>query len=513
MPSPMRTSHAADELAKRRKQRPLRWIIPIAVGLIIVIAGVFLFLKRQKSPEETGAPEAVPIRSIAVLPFIDMSQEKDQEWFCDGMADAILNALTHVGELKVPARTSAFAFKGTQAGIPEIGERLGVESVLEGSVIKSGTRMTITAQLIAVDDGFHIWSETYERDTGDAYPLIREISLAIVDALRISLLEEEKAAVEKQYTDDPRAYELYLLSRNSKGITLERKLEYLEEAVERDPDFAPAYVEICQTYWSMGSYQIMTWEEASTRAMEALDTALALDDALAEAHVTLARMKDANWEWEAAEREFRRALELNPGSAEVHRHYAGYLRYHERGEEALKEIETALELNPLYISSYVEAIAINIVLERYDAALEAFGKGTAIDPGNGYLYQHLGRLYRRQGRYGEAIEAFRKQYELSGRKGPNFNLGLTYAFAGEREKAETVLGEVVKLYEKNMAIPQYIALFHIAFGDHDTAFEWLERAYADSLLSSMIISDYEYDPIRGDPRYRELLKKMGLPTE
>jgi len=268
--------------------------------------------------------------SIAVLPFRDMSPQKDQDYFCEGMAEELINALTKIEGLHVAARTSAFQFKGKDLNVRRIGEELGVKTVLEGSVRKAGNRLRITAQLINISDGYHIWSDKYDRDIEDIFAIQDEISLAIVDNLKLKLLKKEKAQLMKRYTEDQEAYSLYLKgryfwNRRYEGGLL-KGIEYFQKAIEKDPSFAPAYAGIADCYCLMGMYNWNPPKEAYPKAKAATLRALEIDDTLPEAHASLGWIKMFyDWDWAAAERAFQRAIELNPNYATAHNWYAMFL--------------------------------------------------------------------------------------------------------------------------------------------------------------------------------------------
>ena len=292
MPPPHKKSFAAEQLALRQQKKvsPVVWVL---VGVVVVALVVGGFVVYQRSVQEQVETEAQKIKSIAVLPFRDMSPKKDNEWFCDGIADAILSKLTFVGDIKVPASTSSFSFKGKDTSIIDIGKQLYVESVLEGSVIKSGNRLRITAQLIKADDGFHIWSETYNRETDDVFPLIEEIFLEVVNALKVTLKTDEKSAIEKRYTENTEAWNLYQQGRffwnkRTDEDAQQNALSNFQQAIEKDPKYALAYAGLADTYIIMGYYDFMPPEDASQKGKAAAGKALELDDTLAEAYGSLA---------------------------------------------------------------------------------------------------------------------------------------------------------------------------------------------------------------------------------
>jgi len=560
MPSHMRTSHAADELAKRRKRRPLRWILAAAIGIIIAVTAlIVLFLQRRQPPGEAGAPEEERrIASIAVLPFLNMSADPEQDFLCDGLADDLITALTHIQNLRVPARTSSFAFKGKDTDIREIGASLDVEAVLEGSISRSGDRLRITAQLIDVASGYHILSEQYNRGMADVFEIRDDITGKIVDRLRIGVLADERSAVAKRSTENTEAYTYYLQGRryfhaqSRSPETWRQAMECFEKAVGADPDYALAYTGLADVYFYGSYYGLGTRQECLRMAKEAAAKALELDDSLAAAHISFAHIAlYRDWDWEAARRHFERALEINPGSALAHWWYHDYLWAVGRADDALAEMERAVELDPLAI--YLHAmLGWNYgMLGRWEESWERLQRGLGIDPNSWELYYRISYYHEARGEYGKAVEAALKAIELyPGDFDPytDGDLGRLYALAGEGEKARRILAALeegdgdawydrgrilVALGERDRALgiveaavaewkeknhnPVEIAQAFIALGDADRAFEWLDRAYEEREGHvgglTYIKLDPVYGPIRSDPRFAALLKKMGLPVD
>jgi len=309
--------------------------------------------------------------SIAVLPFTNLSVDKEQEYFCDGMAEEIISALTHVEGLHIVARTSAFAFKGEKLDVREIGKRLNVGTVLEGSVRKAGNRLRISAQLINVADGYHLWSEKYDRDMEDIFAIQDEISLAIVDKLKVKLLGEEKAALVKRYTDNLEAYSLYLKGRyhwskrTPEGI--KKAIQHFKQVIEKDPNYALAHAGLADCYSMLEQARVLPAKEAFPKAKAAVTKALEIDETLAEAHTSLAFVRwYYDWDWAGAEKEFLRAIELNPNYPTGHQWYAVYLAEMGRPAEAISEIKKAQELDPLLVIINIASAWILICARQYD---------------------------------------------------------------------------------------------------------------------------------------------------
>jgi serine/threonine protein kinase/Tfp pilus assembly protein PilF len=480
-------------------------------------------LRETRSGIETRAfeeltPPAEAKASVAVLPFVDMSAEKDQEYFCDGMAEELINALAKIEELQVASRTSAFQFRGKGQDINEIGERLRVKTVLEGSVRKAGDRLRVTAQLVNVRDGYQLWSEKYDRDIHDIFAIQDEISLAIVEKLKISLLGGEKAALTKRHTDDLEAYNLYLKGRffwnkRTEG-GLRRAIACLKQAVERDPGYALAYAGLADAYNTLPDYSPTPPAEALMTAKEAALKALEIDEMLAEAHASLGfAQHELEWDWAGAEKHLRRALELNPGYATARHWYALFLMRMARFEEAIREIEKAVELDPLSLVINRNFGAVLYFARDYDRAIEILNKTLEMDPDFSFTHTLLGQTYLEKSMYEKALVELEAEKAVSRewRAEVMTRLGIGYAKAGDTAKAGEILDDIVKRSNQMYVSPFMLALLHFVLDHSDPAFELLDEAYRirDTNLCYLKIEP-TLDPVRSDPRYKALLKKIGL---
>ncbi|NOR53341.1 MAG: tetratricopeptide repeat protein, partial [Candidatus Aminicenantes bacterium] len=480
--------------------------IPALVVIAIVIAVVVIWLLRSQKQSVSLSPDKP---SIAVLPFIDLSPQKDQTYFCDGIADELINRISRIESIRVLARTSSFSFKGKDLDIRDIGKKLNVETVLEGSVRKAGDKLRITVQLVKVDDGYPLWSEKYDRDMEDIFILQDEISLAIVDNLKVKLLGKDRAKFIKHYTQNLEAYNLYLKGRffwnKRTEESMEKSVEYFKEAIEEDPEYALAYAGLADSYITLGAWLFLTPKEAYPEAKKAAIKALEIDDLLAEAHNALAYIKFAyDWEWLNAEKRFKRAIALNPNYATAHQFYSEYLIAMERPDEALIEIRRAQKLDPL--SLIINAIAgwPFVSTGKYDKAIEQYQKTLEMNPNFRPAHIYLGRAYQNKGMYEKALAEFKIANNLPA-------IGVVYANMGKTAEAYQVLNELMER-SKRMYVPRYeLAKIHFALGDNDQGFAWLERAYKEheSGLHG-IKKDTLSDSVRSDPRFKALLKKMGL---
>jgi len=456
-------------------------------------------------------------KSIAVLAFSNLSPEREQDYFCDGLTEEIINALSHVRELRVVARTSAFAFKGKEIDIREVGEKLNVDAVLEGSVRKVGDRLRITAQLINVADGYHLWSERFDRAMKDVFDIQDEVTLEIIDKLKIELLGKEKEQVVKRYTDNPEAYNLYLQGQyfwnKRTEVGLKKGLDYFQQAIEKDPAYALAYVGLAYSYIVLAGYEVLHPKDAYPKAKAATMKALEMHDMLADAYVSLATIK---WENDldpiAAEKGYKQAIEINPGLAFAHKAYAELLSALGRHGEAIKEIKLAQELDPLSLITSTTAEEIYYHSHNYDQAIKEIREVLEKEPNFIPAHAYLGLSYIQKGMYENAVSEFQESVMLSSRS-PLYIAGLAhaYAVAGKREEALKIIEELKELSKKNYVPAFSIALIYIGLDEREEAISWLEKAVEERYYRVLSIKvDPRFDSLHSDSRYKALLKKMGL---
>ena len=480
-------------------------------------------LRDELRATTTGIqPVQPPDPTIAVLPFVDMSPDGDQEYFCDGVSEEIITALTSVKGLKVVSRTSSFGFKGEAYDIREIGEKLDVQTVLEGSVRKIGDRFRITVQHINVSDGYHLWSQRFDREMKDVFAVQDEIAEAVVRALRAKL-EKQSAATPAKRTHNVEAYNTYLLGRyhlnQRTKEALDKAIECFEQTACDDCNFPLAFAGLAEAYVLLGSggYPGADPAEALPKAEEAAQRAIAIDDSCAEAHTALALVYSRkDWNWAAAEKEFRRAIELNDGYATGHHQYAMFLAQVNRLEAALAEVRKAHELDPL---SLIISTAVGRILHfnrRYDEALVQFERTIDLAPTFPGTYFDLSITYSALERHQEALEAMDKLTQLSGGGGLLRELSssaILYARMGEREKAAEKVRQATEL-AGTQRMPLFVqAILELALGNFDEAFRYVEQAYEerDTGLAYIQCEPF-FEPLRQNPRYSELIRKMGFPA-
>jgi len=458
-------------------------------------------------------------KSIAVLPFTDLSPQLDQEYFCDGLAEELINTLTKVERLQVASRTASFQFKGKGYDILDLGKKLKVQNVLEGSVRKAGNRLRITAQLVNIASGYHLWSEKYDRDLEDIFSIQDEISLAIVDNLKIKLFGEEKAKLVKHFTDDLEAYNLYLRGRyfwnKRTGEGIKKAIEYFKQSIERDSSYAMAYTGLADAYLLLPYYSSFPPKAAYPKAKESTKKALEIDDTIAEAHTSLGFIKSLyDWDWEGSEQEYKRAISINPHYALAYFWHGWNLLWRARFDEATEKMKHALDLEPLSLVINCDFGLCYYFTRRYDQAIEQFRRTLEIDASFSYARLFLGWAYIQKAQYSDALAEFQNEKEYSGGWDPvvvETWIGIASAKMGNELKAQKILDELQETSRLTYVSCYHIGLLHYILGQTDQAFEWLEKAYneRDFWLCWLKIEPL-FDYLRSDPRYGAIVKKMKL---
>jgi serine/threonine protein kinase/Tfp pilus assembly protein PilF len=486
-------------------------------------AGFLEDLKRAVAGEAAGdgddrVGELKP--SIAVIPFANMSADEDQEYFCDGLADEIINALAHLEGLRVVSRSSAFAFKGKTKDIREIGGKLNVGTVLEGSVRRSGEKVRITAQLVNVDDGFQLWSGKFDRDLEDIFAIQDEISMAIVGSLKPRLLIGEKDKVVERHTLDVDAYNHYLRGRwfwdKRTGESLEKAIDYFKLAVERDPGYAQAYAGIADSYNDLPTYGLHVPSDVYSKAKEAALKAIEVDPSHAEPHASLGLIKtDYEWDWEGAEREFRRAIELNPTYSSARHWYAVLLMWIGRYDEAVEEINRALELDPLNLVINRSTGMILSCAGRSEGGFKALERTLELDPNFVYTHLLMGHAHLRLRNLDKALDEFMLERNVSGTLRPYVEswIGIALALLGKAEEARDILHDILDVSRTSYVPSFQIGMLHLVLGELDRGFELFDRAYKERdiwMRSLKVRQPFFPEHVRNDPRMAQVLAKMKM---
>ena len=489
-----------------RKRTRVRWAEAAAALLLFAAIAAAFVLVLRKSPT---ALLSVPDKSIAVLPFLDLSETKDQEYFCDGMSEEILEALAKVEGLRVVARTSSFSFKGKSVNAREVGEKLNVANVLEGSLRREGNRVRVTAELINARSGFHLWTETYDRELAGVFALQDEITRSIVDALKIKLA----VALPVHQQRNTEVYDLYLqglyFSNKSSEEDLRRALSFFQRAVEKDPTFARAWTGIAKVWYFLADVYVKPLD-AYPASKEAALKAIALDEKDAEAHCYLSEAKRVlDWDLAGAEAELNRALELDPNSAPAHFFSALLPLFRGELKEGLRLVLEAEKLDPVSpIISYV-ATAAYLANDQIDEAISEGQRTLQLDPNYFYLDSDLAAAYREKGDFAEAIALYTKAQEATHL--PSSGLAITYARMGRETEARNILAQLLQAREKRYVSAPVIAAVYVAFGDKEEAFRWLERAFAEhSGILQWIAFLPEFRPLHSDARFPHLLRRTGV---
>ncbi len=492
--------------------RPRRTRVLAGFGSVLVLAATLSWIFYSQSH---SSPK---IRSLAVLPLESLSGDASQDYFADGMTDALIADLSQISALRVISRTSVMTYKRVRRPLPEIARELNVEAVVEGTVMRSGERVRITAQLIQVPDEKHLWAQSYEGDLQDTLALQNNVARAIAGEIRVTLNPREEAALENSKKVNPEAYDAYLKGRyfwnKRTGEGLKKAVDYFDRAIAADPAFARAYSGLADSYALMGDweYGILSPRDAFPRAKAAATKALALDDNLSEAHTSLAFILDLyEWGWASAEKEYQRALALNPGYATAHHWYAWHLMVMGRNAEGIAELTKAESLDPLSLIISADLADALCIAGRYDESLQQSQKTIAMDPYFAVAHYQLGQALVQKHRHDEAIAEFGRAIELAGGNTTfESNLANAYAVSGRKEEALKVVKDLESRQSRDSSTESNIALIYVGLGDNARAMIWLNKAYQARFNPSILFRPV-FDPLRSDPRFQDLLRRIGLP--
>jgi TolB-like protein/Tfp pilus assembly protein PilF len=475
--------------------------------------------------EETNTPtilfESVSrkeksLDSIAVLPFVHLSSDADDEYFCDGLAEELLNAMTCIRGLKVAARTSSFSFKGTNASIGEIGRKLGVATVLEGSVRKSGNRLRITVQLIDTAGGYHLWSERFDREMRDIFDIQDEIALAVVQALRLNLIGEQRSALLKKGTENSEAYELYLRGRalwNSRTHGgFQKAIENFERAIRLDPDYALAYAALADCYSFLAYFGAVIPAEVSQKARDAVDKAISLDPGSAECRTAKAAAElFFEFDFDAAEREYLAAIAINPQYVPPHYLYCGVLTAQRRLDRAIEEGRTAVKMDPLSPHANTQLARALCCAGRPQEAIDLITKILEVMPDFHHLHWILGWAYGQMGRWDLSIVHHQTAAEIGGPFLYGF-LGNALVKGGRPDEARSLLDRLTEQSKNGSVSPVSEAVIEAALGNVTRGLDLLDVAWEMRIITLVWIAvDPVFDAFRGEPRFKSLLEKLNLP--
>ena len=491
----------------------LRLITTLLVPFLLLtgVAAALIYFSKTK-PKEIESPTAAKV--IAVLPFKPIGAEGRDEYLELGMADALITKLSSINQVVVRSTNSVRKYTALEQDPITAGRELRVDSVLEGSIQRLEDRLRVTARLVRVQDGASLWVYECDQQCTDVFAVQDSISEQMAKALALKLTREEKKLLTKRYTENAGAYQLYERGRyfwnRRTEDGLKKAIEYFQQAIDQDPNYALAYAGLADSYNVLGSLGLITPKEEYTKVEAAAKTALEIDDALAEAHNSLAWVRFDQWDWSGAEIEFRRAIELSPNYATAHQWYAEYLTAMARFDEAIAEIKRAQQLEPasLIINTIVAQTYLNA--RQYDQAIEQCHKTLELDSNFELAYIYLGLVYMQKGMYEEALAQFKKVKQL----GPPAMLqftGLTYAMSGNREAAKRALHELLAMSKQRYISSYSIATLYANLGNRDEAFKLLEKEFNERSGSLIFLKvDSQLDNLRPDPRFRDLLRRVGL---
>ena len=494
-----------ERLATAIKQH--RWAAAIGVLTLAVAAAGMVYFTR---PGES-------IDSIAVMPFVNVSGDANTDYLSDGISESIINSLSQLPSLKkVIALNSVLRYKGRQTEPQAVGRELGVRAVLMGRLVQRGDELLLSMELIDVRDNKHLWGGQYNRKQADIVGLQTEIAQEIAEKLRLPLTGEDKKQLAKRYTQSGEAYQLYMMGgyyrRRSTKAGFEKAIDYLEQAIKKDPSYAPAYAELGEVYRNLGWNGLLPPKEWRPKEELATMKALQIDDTLAEAHVLKGHLKEFDYDWPGAEEEYKRALDLNPNSVRAHETYGWYLEMVGRLDEAMVHEKRALDLNPLGLEINWDMGVLLDFSRQHDRAIEQFQKIIKMDPSWPPAHAGLMQAYQEKGMYEEAIAEWKNANAL-GRPGAEAGLAYAYAVAGKKDEARKILDELKEASKQRYVTPFAFGLIYMGLGDKDQAFEWFNKTVdEDPYRIAFLKTNPRFDSLRSDPRFTDLLRRMKLVT-
>jgi TolB-like protein/DNA-binding winged helix-turn-helix (wHTH) protein/Flp pilus assembly protein TadD len=510
-------AEAANDKDVESRKSPVRLAATLGVLAVLVLGAIALLMNRGGHAKNASEP---PITSIAVLPLKNLSGSPEQEYFVDGMTEELIGRLANIHGLRVISRTSAMRFKDTRQPIPEIAKALHVDALLEGSVIREGDRVRVNAQLIRGATDEHIWAEEYQREYRNILTLQEELAKTIAQKIKISLTPEEQAVLSTAVPVDPEVHESYLKGRyylnQRTEDALKKSVGYFQQSIDKDPKYALGYCGLADAYALLGFRGRIPSQQTLAQAKAAALKAIRLDGTLADPHASLAFLAETHeWDWATAEREYKRALELNRNDARTHNWYAGYLTYVGRLDEAIEEAKRARELDPLSLPINNALAGRQLVAGHYREALQQVQATLDLDSHFAPAHQTLGWAYLNTGKKQEAVAEFQQAVALSGNDDADFmlDLGFVYAVTGNRDEARRILTKLKELNQLGLAPSGSVGILYGALGDVDRAFTWLDKAYQerDPELTYLKVPNRRFEPLRQDARFAQLIHRMGFP--
>ena len=513
------TQEAAEEMPVDPARRPW-WLFP-GMALVCLFLAIGLLHDDRIRSRLFGKVLAGHIHALAVLPLQNLSHDPDQDYFAQGMTEELITDLAQIGSLRVISSTSSMRYKETKKHLPEIARELSVDAIVEGTVQRFGNHVHITAQLVDATNDQHIWAKAYDRDLRDILTLENEVARSIADEIEIQLTPEQRARLTASAPVNREAYELYLKGRyfwsKRNPPELRKALESFQQAADKQPDFAPAFSGLADTYSLLGAagFDVLPRAEAMARARAAASRALELDSKSAEAHASIAYVLYSwDWSWLAAEKEFRRAIALKPNYATAHEWYSEYLNDLGRKEEALAEAQTALELDPISPLANQFVARAHYFAHRFDEAIEYSQKIIEIDHNFSTAHLRLGRAYAAKGMYSMAIKEFEEFGRLSGDGSLALaSIGNAKGRANDRAGATRALNELTQLTKQQKVAAICFVLVHVGLGNNDQAMAWLDTAYKERSDFLLVLKvDPLFDALRSDPRFQKFLLRLNFPS-
>jgi TolB-like protein/DNA-binding winged helix-turn-helix (wHTH) protein/Flp pilus assembly protein TadD len=491
-----------------------RLLFRAAALLLLLVAGFLVYRNIG-----AGGKKQTAIKSLAVLPLKNLSGDASQDYLADGMTEALIGRLAGIHDLRVISRTSVMRYKDTKEALPEIAKTLGVDAIVEGSVIRDGNRIRVHAQLIRAATDEHFWSEAYDRELSDVLTLQSDVAHSIAQKVEVTITGEEHARLSSARTVDPEAYEAYLKGRyywnKRTADSVPKAAHYFEQAISKDPGYSSAYSGLADCNSGLAWHGFISPAEVLPKAYAAAQKAVEIDPQSAEAHASLALVLNHKWDWAGAEVEFKRALKLNPQHANAHHWYGDYLSIQGRHDEALVEAKRALELDPLNLMIGTWVGLRYYLARRYDGAIDQSRNTVNLDPNFAAAHLILGESYVQQGRHKEGLDELQKAASLSG-DSPLYKaqVGVGLALAGKKKEALRAIRELQDISGKRYVSPYGVAQIYAALNDREQTYKWLDTAYRDrAVWMSYLVVDPVFDSIRSEDRFRDLLQRVGLRSD